>query len=455
MGKRKKKRHSKYIWYSLSAFVFLVLIAAQFQNCGPVSFSGTSQVLPFSIPTNPGGNPTGSTGNDAGPADCTFNGQVVHDGDPNGVTAYQTSTVPFGQDCVSEKRICTNGVLSGSFAFASCSPGVAASCLFNGITYPSDSEKISPIPAFQSSTVPYGETCVSENRFCVNGVLTGSFPYSSCSPGAPASCLFNGKTYPSDPNKENPILAYQTSTVPYGQTCVSEDRFCFNGALSGSFGFSSCTPGSPASCLLNGETIPSGSDPKYACEKPVVPAGQNCKCEWRVCDNGHLSGSFTNSSCTMAPPDAPASCQFNGQTIPDGGFAYGYAVSSVPFGQGCPIANAKCVNGSFTNVIYPTCTAGKPADCPLPWGGTLPSGQSIDGYSTASVVSPDRCQNYHDTLSCYNGTLTGGAVTLTCEDFPTGSGGDPTDGNVGPGTGGGGNGNPGNPGGPGDGGGTP
>jgi len=57
----------------------------------------------------------------APPSSCTFNGVTV----PNGasITAYPVSSVPFGQTCPSQQRTCVNGVLSGSFAFASCNVG--------------------------------------------------------------------------------------------------------------------------------------------------------------------------------------------------------------------------------------------------------------------------------------------------------------------------------------------
>lgn len=42
-------------------------------------------------------------------------------------------------------------------------------------------------------------------------------------------------------NQSN-VTAYQSNTVPLGQTCVSETRSCENGKLSGTFAYESCTP---------------------------------------------------------------------------------------------------------------------------------------------------------------------------------------------------------------------
>ena len=50
-------------------------------------------------------------------ASCSFNGQTVQNG--SSVTAYQSSSVSSGS-CVSQQRTCTNGTLSGSYTYNSC-----------------------------------------------------------------------------------------------------------------------------------------------------------------------------------------------------------------------------------------------------------------------------------------------------------------------------------------------
>jgi peptidoglycan hydrolase-like protein with peptidoglycan-binding domain len=54
----------------------------------------------------------------AQPADCILNGTTVASG--RTTTAYQNASVPFGQQCVSEQRTCSNGTLSGSYTNTSC-----------------------------------------------------------------------------------------------------------------------------------------------------------------------------------------------------------------------------------------------------------------------------------------------------------------------------------------------
>jgi len=109
---------------------------------------------------------------------CTFNGSTVLTG--NSVTAYQYASVAYGNTCPSQTRTCTNAVLSGTYAYASCTVNAPASCMFNGSTVLSGSS----VTAYNTSSVPYGNTCPSETRTCTNGTLSGSYGYSSCSVSA-------------------------------------------------------------------------------------------------------------------------------------------------------------------------------------------------------------------------------------------------------------------------------
>lgn len=50
------------------------------------------------------------------------------------------------------------------------------------------------------------------------------------------------------------VMAYATNTVPYGQTCLSESRQCVNGSLSGSYPFASCSVEALATGTLSANT---------------------------------------------------------------------------------------------------------------------------------------------------------------------------------------------------------
>lgn len=54
-----------------------------------------------------------------------WGGKIVHGAT---ITAYQSPSAPFGSTCVSEQRKCDDGVLSGGFEIRNCSVTAAASC---------------------------------------------------------------------------------------------------------------------------------------------------------------------------------------------------------------------------------------------------------------------------------------------------------------------------------------
>jgi len=124
--------------------------------------------------------------------------------------------------------------------------------------------------------------------------------FSACAPEAPVACFFDGKSLESGTN----VDAYQTSSVPYGDVCTKELRSCQNGVLTGSFTFSNCTVNGPVSCLFNGKTIARGESVE-AFLQSSVPSDQKCTKELRLCENGVLSGSFSNSTCTAADSTGP------------------------------------------------------------------------------------------------------------------------------------------------------
>ena len=107
---------------------------------------------------------------------CNFSGSSMSHG--VSVTAYQYPTAVPGSSCVSEIRSCNNGVLSGSYQYSSCSATEALSCNLDGVTIPHNAD----YTFYAASTVPYGKYCDSQEygaqtRTCSNGVLSGSSRY--------------------------------------------------------------------------------------------------------------------------------------------------------------------------------------------------------------------------------------------------------------------------------------
>lgn len=228
----------------------------------------------------------------AQPLSCTFNGSTIAHG--ASVTANLTSTVQYGQQCTTQIRTCTNGVLSGTYTYASCAVGAPQACLLDGVTVNHAASQT----FYSAQTVPYGQNCsaVAQSRTCQNGTLSGNstYQYATCAATQPLSCTFNNQTFTHGAS----VTAYQSATVAYGNQCVSETRSCNNGVLSGSYTNPSCAVGTAASCTFNGQTVANGAS-VTAYQSSTVPAGQQCVSQSRTCTNGTLSGTYTNTSCTV------------------------------------------------------------------------------------------------------------------------------------------------------------
>jgi len=334
------------------------------------------------------------------PVSCTFNGQAVAHGQT--VIAYQNSAVASGASCIQESRTCNNGVLSGSYNFASCKVNAPMACLFNGQTIASGQN----VKAFAASTVPFGQACVSSVRTCVNGQLSGSGDFASCTPGLPQSCVVNGKTYA---HKES-VTMFASSSVPFGQSCSSEVRTCNNGVMSGSAAFATCAPEAPQSCLFNGVNVAHGQMVK-AFLTSAVPFNGSCTSEVRTCNNGLLSGSYAFNSCSVTPAK---SCSVNGVVYQHGQSETFFAAASVPFGSSCSSQTRTCndgvMSGSFTAT---SCKADPPASCSFN-GQTVAHGASVTAYSADSVPNGTSCSNIAQTRTCSNGTLSGSFTHPSC-----------------------------------------
>jgi hypothetical protein len=336
--------------------------------------------------------------------DCNFNSSTVAEN--TAVTAYQNSSVPFGQSCVSESRLCKVGELSGSYQFATCSVGTAASCLFDGRTIAHGDS----VTGYTSSTVPFGQVCsaAAETRTCNNGALSGSAQYANCETNTPRSCLFDGKTIL---NGET-IFAYQNSSSQFGNACAQESRTCVDGTLSGSFAYGSCTIDQPASCLFDGRTIADGESVS-AFLSSSAQFSSSCTQESRTCDNGSMSGSFKFGSCAVGQP---ASCSFDNKTVVHGESVLAFATSTVAFGQSCTSQARSCLNGalsgSYTNA---NCTVQAASDCTLN-GKTVLHSTSVTTYASNRVAARSQCQP--ETRTCSNGILSGSGVYESCVADP-------------------------------------
>jgi hypothetical protein len=238
---------------------------------------------------------------------CSFGGaEVPHNGS---VVAYQSASVPFGQSCVQETRSCSNGSLSGSFSQKSCIPLSPGACLFDG----KEVAHGSAVKAYSSASVPFGQSCAVESRVCNNGVLSGSFSNTGCLQAAPQACEFQGQIVAHGAS----VPAFSSASVPFGQSCVGEARVCNNGVLSGSYSQSSCAPSAPVACEFNGQPVAHNSS-VTAFQSASVPYGQSCVAQTRNCFNGVLSGNLQVGSCIVEPPPPPPPfCTYTPFTVAD------------------------------------------------------------------------------------------------------------------------------------------
>lgn len=105
-----------------------------------------------------------------------WGGSVAHG---QNVTAFERSSIACGQTCRSQTRTCSNGTLTGSYDNQSCAaPECTSSCTLPWGGAINHGQRVT---AFNASSVGCDESCEREARICTNGVLSGTFTHRSCS----------------------------------------------------------------------------------------------------------------------------------------------------------------------------------------------------------------------------------------------------------------------------------
>jgi hypothetical protein len=279
-------------------------------------------------------------------------------------------------------------------------------CVFNGSTVINGDS----VTAFLNSSVQYGAACVSENRICRDAVLSGTYAYSTCAVDAPKSCLFDGQTIAHG----NAITAFTSSSVTFGSSCtdVAQVRTCNDGALSGNAQYAICRVDEPRACLFDGRTLMHG-ETVQAFATSTTEFGGECTTETRQCNDGTLSGSYAYSSCSI---DQPASCLFDGQTIPHNSSVVAFESSRADFGQTCVSQTRSCVNGQLSGTYSnATCVVNEPAHCQFN-GATVSHGESVIAYNVAQSTETVNCLS--EVRSCTNGVLSGSFINTACVTPP-------------------------------------
>ncbi|HBM52786.1 MAG TPA: hypothetical protein DDZ97_06800, partial [Deltaproteobacteria bacterium] len=212
-------------------------------------------------------------------SNCSLDGQAVEHG--ASVTAYVSDSVAFGGSCTSQTRTCNNGVLSGSYSARTCQVASAASCTFNGQAVAHGTS----FTAYAASKVDAGGSCSAQLRSCTDGVISGSYAFASCEVEEEVTiqpvCFFDGIAI----NHGTIVTAYADQNVPYGSVCNAELRTCNSGNLSGSNAYSSCRVADPVACAFNSLSIAHGNS-VTAYRDSAVDYGGSCLSEQRLCSNG-------------------------------------------------------------------------------------------------------------------------------------------------------------------------
>ncbi|MFA6383550.1 MAG: hypothetical protein WCX17_03945, partial [Parcubacteria group bacterium] len=331
------------------------------------------------------------------------------------VTAYQASSVPCGSTCTSQTRTCNNGTLSGTYTNQACSVSGCLSC-----TRPCGGSVVSGnwgALCYQASSVPCGSSCSSSQGYCNNGLWTT--PYAagstaaSCSVAACPTCTLPwGGTIANGSG----VTAYQSSSVACGSSCTSQTRTCNNGVLSGTYTNQACSVAACSCTLPWGGTLANGSS-VTAYQAGSVPCGSTCTSQTRTCNSGVLSGSYTSQACSVAGCTSCVSPCGLAATASGNWGVNCYQALSVPCGSICSASTGYCNNGSWTTPYTSgyaagSCNVAACASCVLPWGGSIPSGNTVVGYQASSVPCGSSCSP--QVRTCTNGVLSGSYANQNC-----------------------------------------
>jgi len=177
-----------------------------------------------------------------------------------------------------------------------CNTRQCASCQFGGREFSHGEAGI----FYTRSSVACGESCSAfeEARRCIDGTMSGSATLASCTPTICRDCSLDGQTVPHNTSR----TFFSAASVSCTNECsgVGGTRTCFNGNLSGSASFNkaSCTKNACRSCSAGGVVVNHGQSGTFYASSSVG-CGSTCSSELRGCNDGALSGSFTNTSCSV------------------------------------------------------------------------------------------------------------------------------------------------------------
>ncbi len=396
--------------------------------------------------------------------ECFFLGKKV---EKNSIF-YKEPFVDFGNECSLQLRSCKEGKLTGRYEYETCTVKPPKSCFLGLTEIENNKSKI----FYKTNKVSYGDTCQSQVRTCLQGVLSGSDDYkeSFCSPAVPKICKVGEQWLLHGESK----LFYNIKKAKAGEVCKPIKRSCNNGKVSGdkNYVYEKCISFKKKSCELDGITIKDGefidfyknSEDKFckpqkrSCEDGVlkgdenynksscrrfkdcwvadnqikhnagrifyknhtVPKNSKCKEELRTCSDGNLSGTFNNLYCST---EENIFCFFSGIKIDNNKFKVFYSKEHVPYGETCEKYSKKkfCLNGTIkgeTKYVYSSCKIDEKLpeqvdlNCYLN-GETIRNKMSKYYYKNDKVPYGTDCQS--EKRVCKDGKLSGSFTNKFCK----------------------------------------
>lgn len=190
-------------------------------------------------------------------------------------------------------------------------------------------------------------------------------------------------------------------------------RTCSNGVLSGSeeYSFGTCyEQGCPSCTLPNGlGTIEHGASVELFSNRTPV-CGSSCQRGVRTCNAGTLQGDPSFQWATCEVQNCPCTLPWGGGTVAHGSEIQAYDQGSARCADTCEAhrRTRRCENGTWTEpntFNRQSCNYTPCSNCSLPWGGSLPHGQTRQGFLQSSVNCGQTCSARD--LTCTDGTLAG------------------------------------------------
>lgn len=213
-------------------------------------------------------------------------------------TAYSTSTVPYGSTCSSQERICTDGSLSGSNTYSSCSVDSPANCYVSPWGWINHN---SSVTAYVSEAVPYGSACFETTRTCNNGTLSGS-------EAAYASCSVRNACYPSvDPSGYTNACSATNSCSGTNYGTIQCSGSCSVSAPANpSYYGNACSKSSTYSCnVTNGTFGCAGNNLSSNCSAATPaadPYTPGAACNRNICVGTGTIDNACTGHCSAAAP---------------------------------------------------------------------------------------------------------------------------------------------------------